>query len=237
MRRALPLALLCLFASPALAQDDNPIPYPELGDDEDAPRRPKNSEPTGTVPDAEERLTLEGYDDPSYGFAAELLGALMLLESSQGGGVSPRFGWGARLTWEVGRLFRNDRIHDGLFLDASWLYTAARDGTTQVSVGANYHYFTLAPAFGFAFGPSNALALYGQIGGGITYQYGVLESDAQLTTVAGVKPTFLYGVGLRGRPLTSEDTGLRIVFRIELTRFRRSYMDDTYFGASLGAGF
>ncbi len=229
---ALTLAALSL---PAWAQDDTPIPYPD--EEGEVLRRPKTSQPTLDAPGVDEPLVLTDYDDPSKGFAAELLSALVLLDASQGGGVAPRFGWGARLTWEAGRLFRNDLLHEGLFLDATWLYHGVKEGTQEVSVGTNYHAFTLAPAFGLPFGAGSPFAAYLQLGGGVTFQHAVLSASGRETTVSGIKPTFLYGIGIRARPLLHEPTGLRLVLRIEATRFRRAYMDDTYLGASLGAGF
>ena len=55
--------------------------------------------------------------------------------------------------------------------------------------------------------------------------------------MAGTKFLFQYGVGLRGRPAIIANGAVRIQFRIELIRFIRGYMQDTYLGGSLGLIF
>jgi hypothetical protein len=55
------------------------------------------------------------------------------------------------------------------------------------------------------------------------------------TGVKGLKPLLQYGVGFRGRPRLNERMSL--TFRVELMRFRRGYMDDTFLGGSIGTAF
>ncbi|HVE81432.1 MAG TPA: hypothetical protein VND93_01235 [Myxococcales bacterium] len=80
-------------------------------------------------------------------------------------------------------------------------------------------------------------SVFFQAGGGLAYQFSDLHNGTTELSVAGVKPLIQYGVGLRGRPLISEDGVLRVSFRFELTRFRRQYMDDTFLGGSVGLAF
>ena len=51
------------------------------------------------------------------------------------------------------------------------------------------------------------------------------------------QPVIQYGIGLRGRPLLSEDGRLRLTVRLEATRFRRAYLNDTLLLASAGLAF
>ena len=56
--------------------------------------------------------------------------------------------------------------------------------------------------------------------------------------VSGLRPLLQYGIGLRGRPLIGgDDSRLRLTFRVELMRFRRSYLNDTFLGGSLGLAY
>lgn len=245
MVRSLALALM-LVVPPALAQEDEVIPYPDEEDpglDRPRGRLPPRSDPTRGRPEEtlveqqDRELSLAGLDDPNLGVGFEAVVGLMLLESSRGNLVDPRFAVGARFVWEFGRLFFAEALRDGLFADFSWTYSAVRDGTTAIFNDTNYHYFMVAPAFGFPVGGPDFL-LYGQLGAGLVLQHSTLRFDqVRADTTTGFKPALQYGIGFRGRPLLSPDGRLRIAFRVELTRFRRHYMDDTYFGATLGTAF
>jgi len=244
--RHLPLLPLCLslLAAPALAQDDEVIPYPDDPVETDIPRRrlPPISDPTRgraeeTEIEKQDRLvSLAGLDDPTLGLGAEAVVGVMFLESSRGALVDPRLALGLRIHWEFGRLFFDEVIRQGLFADLSWNYAAVHDGTLTVNTDTHYHYLTIAPGFAFpVFGPD--FLLYGQVGGGLVLQYSALHFEERATAMTGLKPALQYGIGFRGRPLVSVDGLLRVSFRVELTRYRRHYMDDTYLGASLGAAF
>ncbi|MGQ0505616.1 MAG: hypothetical protein ACT4TC_09875 [Myxococcaceae bacterium] len=226
------LLLAALSATPSFAQDDTPIAYPDQSDDDDAPRRGRRTAESEMT----SRASLSGYDDASVGLSADVFGAIVLLEAARGGGVDARGGFGAHLTWEVGRLLSNDFLHEGLFLDAMYLNAHNTEGTAEFSGSTTYHYFTVAPALGFQLGEGSPLTLFAQLGGGMTFEQGSFSALGTVASTSGLKPTFLYGVGLRGRPLLAE-SGVRLIFRVDITRFRRAYMDDTYFGASLGLGF
>lgn len=239
-------AFSTLTAGAALAQDDDaPIPYPDQ-EESDAPRTkklPRRSDETytpreETEDEANEReKPLAGLDDPNLGLAIELLSGAMFPDASKGGFPDGRFTWGARFTWEVGRVTGNETLQEALFGDVTWSYAAWRDGTAQIHGDTNLHYFTVAPAYGLPFGPNKIFALYGQLGAGIAYQATNIAVDDARTDVAGVKPLFQYGVGLRGHPTVIEDLPMRISFRLEVTRFRRGYMDDTFAGGSVGVDF
>lgn len=72
----------------------------------------------------------------------------------------------------------------------------------------------------------------------MAYQFSSLHYDTtRELQVAGIKPLLQYGLGLRGAPRLGPDGPFRISFRLELTRFRRGYMDDTFVGGSVGVAF
>lgn len=248
MLRPLLLAML-MAALPAFAQedDDAPIPYPD--EEQEAPRDDRGmrelpgwSEPSAPDLREEDEAEAEGevdyarLDDPNLGIGAELVGGALLLDSSRGQLVETRFAWGVRLNWEFGRLTTDDALREALFADVTWAYGAMRDGTQRIFVDSHYHFFTVAPAYELHIGGGKDYGFYGQLGGGMAYQFSGLHHDGQETTIAGVKPVFQYGAGFRGRPRVGEGN-TRIAFRFEVTRFRRGYMDDTLIAGSVGASF
>jgi hypothetical protein len=230
---------LSLTAAPALAdKDEQPIPYP----DEETKELPRRSEPTfidKEVPvEKEDRAKRLGRtDDPNIGFAAEFIAGAMLISSSRGQGGDTSFAYGLRATWEWGRLLPDEFFHEAFFADFSWAYAGLADGTTEIHGNSNFHYFTIAPAFTFPFGPKSAYGVYGQLGGGLAYQADSIHVGNSETSVSGIKPLFQYGVGFRGRPALNEEGTIRLCFRVELTRLRRSYMDDTLIAAAVGVDF
>lgn len=243
------LILAVLMGSAALAaEDDEPIPYDDEEEEERSPRtrpkqRPRRSDPTYIAPeetevekqDRESSLAIE--DDPNTGIAGELISGAMLLDSARGALVETRFAGGLRFTWEFGRYLPGDDFREALFGDVSWSYMGMRDGTLSVYGDSNYHYFTVAGAWGFPFWAGSDFSVYGQLGGGLAYQYSVLHAGTTVLPISGIKPVIQYGVGVRGRPLLDQEGVLRISFRVELTRFRRHYMDDTFLGGSVGLAF
>jgi hypothetical protein len=245
--RLLPLLLGALaFATPALAQDqdDAPIAYPDDDGEEDAPRKlPRRSEdPTADydrMRDQEEAEGdfehLAGTDDPNKGFAGELVLGTMLLDSSRGRFADPTFGMGLRFTWEYGRILNNEPLRETLWADVRWMMAGTSDGTQLINSHSRIHYFSLAPAYEYVFGASKMFGVFGQLGGGFAYQSSDITIGDQVTPLAGVKPLLQYGLGFRGRPRLSEK--LCLSFRVELMRFRRGYLDDTFFGGSIGTAF
>jgi hypothetical protein len=244
-----PLALLWLALSLAPAaraqSDDEPIPYP--GDEPVSPRRrnlPPISDPTykpkeeTEVEKQDRQVDLAFLDDPAVGWVVEAFGGVMLIESSRGAWFEPRLAGGARVTWELGRHFWSEVLRDGLFCDLGYTYSLLHDGTTLINEDTNFHYFTLAPAFGLPVGLGSDYIAYVQVGGGLVLQYSALHwGSARETQLMGLKPGFQYGIGLRGDPSISPDGKMRLSFRIELTRYLRQYMTDTFLGASVGAAF
>lgn len=247
MKRLLLLALLgCSFS--AYAQDDDaPIPYPD-DEEEEAPstrrkKLPRRSEET-YVPreeteeeERERERPLAGTDDPNVGFAGEFVIGALFADAANGQFPSASPGFGVRATWEVGRTVLAEQLRESLFADLTWLYSSSRRGTTEVFGDSNYHFFTLAPAYAFPFGPNRMFAGFLQAGAGITYNAtGITVKDTR-TEVAGVKPVIQYGLGIRGTPVVNPELPLRISFRVEVTRFRRGYSDDTFVGGSVGVDF
>ena len=244
-----PLALLWLALSLAPAaraqSDDEPIPYP--GDEPVSPRRknlPPISDPTykpkeeTEVEKQDRELDLAYLDDPAYGWAAEALGGVLLIDSSRGQWFEPRLAGGLRVTWELGRLSWHEVLRDGLFCDVAYTYSVLHDGTELINADTNLHFFSAAPAFGLPFGLGPDYIAYGQVGGGMALQYSALHwGGARETQLMGLKPVFQYGIGIRGAPSLSPDGRMRLSFRIELTRYLRQYMTDTFVGASFGAAF
>lgn len=238
------LVLLSLWPVGALAQgaklrDDEPIPYPGDEQELEAPL-PSRSEPSRAflpVEETESDGSLAGFDDPNIGLGAELLGGLLLLDSSRGALVESRLAYGARVTWELGRMFSNEALREALFADATWAHTSLHDGTAEINATTSFDYLLLAPAYAIPFGRRSPIAFYGQAGVGMTYQQTLLRLPAEDTQLGGLKPTFQYGIGLRGRPAVTADGSVRFTFRLELTRFRRSYMDDTLIAVGVGALF
>lgn len=240
------LLLFALSLAPAARaqSDDEPIPYP--GDEPTSRRRnlPPISEPTykpreeTEVEKQDRQVDLAYLDDPAYGWVTEALGGVMLIESSRGAWFEPRLAGGLRVTWELGRLFWAEALRDGLFCDLTYTYSLLHDGTTLVNTDTNLHYFTLAPAFGLPVGLGQDYIAYVQAGGGMALQYSALHwGGARETQLMGLKPSLQYGIGFRGAPSISPDGKVRLSFRIELTRYLRQYMTDTFLGASVGAAF
>jgi hypothetical protein len=250
--RSLLLAALTLIAlpRPALAQsDDAPIPY------DDTPT--KSSTPTQSdetpgrkdempIEKADREVDLGRFDDPATGLGGETVAGLMLLESTRSGGSDSRFAFGLRFAWDIGRLFSEDFIHDSLFADLTWLHASTHDGTTTVFDDTGYNNFTIAPAWELPFGKGSAFGAYGQVGFGLSFWSSSLQGTADgvcsgtnaCPGVSGLKPLLQYGLGVRGRPVIGgEDSRLRLTFRLELTRFRRAYLNDTFLGGSLGLAY
>jgi hypothetical protein len=235
-----------LTALPAQGQDE-PIPYSDEEDErrgQDGLRTlPRRSDPYRERPDevavevADRDIALAGEDDPNVGVAGELVAGVMLLDSSRGALVEPRLHLGLRFTWEFGRLFWDETLREALFADLGWGYTLLREGTPRVYVDTHYHAFTIAPAYEFQLGPESDLGIFVQAGAGLGYQYTVANHDGNQTLIAGVKPVLQYGLGFRGRPRLRVDGDMRVSFRVELTRFRRGYMDDTLIAGSLGIAY
>lgn len=248
----LTLALTC--ALPALAQSDEPIPYDDDGSARRAPGPDATPQPyaePGSRPRTDTALeqsdadvSLARFDDPAKGLGAELMGGVLLLDSSRGAGTDKHAGFGARLTWDFGRLLADDVLHEGLFADVVWLHGSEKDGTADVFDSTRLDYLTVAPAFELPFSHGSPFGIYGQLGVGASLVSSTVtvlntpgSSAGTETSVSGLKPVFQYGIGLRGRPLVSRDGLMRLAFRVELTRFRRGYLNDTYLGASLGLAY
>jgi len=236
------------LAPPALAQDeDAPYTYPdEEKSEEESPRRRAQPEDTtddfrrtSEEEDAEEEDfdRMARLDDPNTGIAFEALGGAMLLSSAKGqfADVLPAFG--GRFTWEYGRLLNVEALREALWFDVRYTYAGMREGTKLIIGDTQLHYASIAPAYELTFGDSKDYGAYVQVGGGVAYAHTSLTVGNKLTTVDGLKSLVQYGVGLRGRTKLSAASNVRLAWRIELMRFRRGYLDDTFLGASLGTAF
>lgn len=237
------MVLTAPIALPAYAQseEDAPIPYDDgSGDTEKVkPKKSKRDRERIREEDEEEQEgeeTLAHVDDPNIGVGGSFIAGGMLLESSRGAGVDPRFMYGVRFTWEWGRLIPDEFLREMFFADVQWSYTASHDGTNQIFADTNYHYFSLAPAVAIPFGKS-FMSAYATVGIGFNYTYSALHIDKAETNLGSTKFLLQYGLGLRGRPSIISDDSLRIEFRVELMRYLRGYMHDTFIGASVGMIF
>jgi hypothetical protein len=236
------------LASPAFAQDDDtPYAYPdeEKSEEVESPRRRSKPEDladdfrqVSEEEDEEKKLKwLANLDDPNTGVAFELLGGAMLLSSPRGQFADIRPAVGGRFTWEIGRLFNNETLREALWFDVRYTYAGMREGTQLIVGDTRLHYATIAPAYELTVDENKNYGFYAQAGGGIAYQHTALEIGGKATQVAGIKSLIQYGVGFRGRTPLSTESNLRLAWRIELMRFRRGYMDDTFVGASMGTAF
>lgn len=244
-RLCLLLGALAL-STPALAQDedDAPIAYPDDDSSEDAPRKlPRRSEdPTADydrMRDQEEAEgdfeRMAGSDDPNRGLVGELILGTMLLDSSRGRFADPAFGLGLRFTWEFGRILNNEPLRETVWADVRWMMAGTSAGTELIKGSSRNHYFSVAPAYEYVFGAEKTYGVFGQLGGGFAFQSTSITIGEETTPIKGLKPLLQYGVGFRGRPRLTEKMCLS--FRVELMRFRRGYMDDTFLGGSIGTAF
>lgn len=231
--------------------EDKPESYPD--DEGETPQRSSRKRPVRPSEDTDRDFRhaaededepkknfkrLAGLDDPNTGIAFELLGGVMGLSSPRAqllGDLLPAVG--GRFTWEYGRLLNEETLREALWFDVRYMYTGESDGTKLIMGTTQVHYATIAPAYELTFGEGSDYGVYAQVGGGAAYEHTVLQVGNKSTPVDGFKPVLQYGVGLRGRTPLSTDPNLRLAWRLELTRFRRGYMDDTYLGVSAGVAF
>lgn len=234
MRRL--LLALCLAPTLALAQEDPEfIPYDEPSYDEEAPRREYDPTPPPDEADLDHPFRLSRLDDRNAGFAVEGMVGLFFGANSRSAGPDLRLNGGLRGTWEVGRMIAADPWREALLVDLSWWASGSREGTQTVFTQEALHIFTLAPAWNFPLAPNAPWAFFLQAGAGIAWQTGSVTTDGGMVPVAGIKPVIQYGLGLRARPQIGE--ALHLSIRLELTRFRRGYVDDTWLGYSMGLAF
>jgi hypothetical protein len=240
-----------VLATPAFGQDDDDKPYAypdeEKSEEVDPTPRRRRAEPEDTADDfrrvSEEDgeegkfKQLAGLDDPNTGVAFEVLGGAMLLSSPRGQLADVLPAVGGRFTWEFGRILNVEPLREALWFDVRYTYAGVREGTQLIIGDTRLHYASIAPAYELTFGESKDYGVYAQVGGGIVWEHTALEVGGKVTPVDGIKSLIQYGVGLRGRTPLSTESNLRLAWRVELMRFRRSYMDDTFLGASVGTAF
>ncbi|HZH03417.1 MAG TPA: hypothetical protein VEY30_06505, partial [Myxococcaceae bacterium] len=140
-----------------------------------------------------------------------------------------------RALWEVGRLLSDERLREALFVDLTWLTASTRGGTEQVNASTQVHYFTVAPAYLFRFDGEGRWGAYLQLGGGAAYVRSRFNYGGGTTRIGTVAPLLQYGGGFRVRLGLNDSGTARLMLRLEVTRFRRDYLNDTYLGLGLGA--
>ena len=220
MKRALIGLCVTLTAAPAFAQNDEAIPY---DDDKADSSNLETGAKKKKRPRRDERFR---EDDDDAKTRDETLTHL-----------APLFSFGARFTWEFGRLIPDEYLREMFFADVRWQFAQSTDGTTEVHSTSTQHSFTVAPAFAIPLGDKSPISVYGQVGAGLNANFTSLIIDRTETPITGTKFLFQYGLGLRGRPAIIDSGALRISFRIELTRYLRGYMSDTFIGAGCGIVF
>jgi hypothetical protein len=238
------LALLFFASRPVLAEPAA-IPYPSQQNqpDERGPL-PANSDPTYVPPDQypyekEDRdEPLSHIDDPGLGLGAEFIAGALFVEATRGSLVDARFGLGARITWDWGRILPSEVLRQALFVDLQYLTTGFRDGTQQVFVDTRFHYLTIAPAYAFPFGEGSPYSFFLQLGAGVAILNAPLSVEGLVTPNSGTQSLLQYGLGIRGKPrIGGPESTLRLTFRVDVTRYHRGYGDDTYVGGAVGLAF
>ncbi len=234
-------------------EDDAPRRKSRPADDEDeAPRRraaEDDEESPGPAPakarhhrtaeeemgeesrdSAEERLS--GLDEPGQGMASGVVTGLMFLDGPTGSVTT--FAMGIDFLANVGRHFfppEDEFLHNGLYAEFSYLYTWFSDGTTggggvptngQVKVRSSLHDLSLAALVGY---PLPHVFLYGKLGPVLFFEPVSMSVEGTDTSFTGVKGGLVYGVGARTEFFLTDQVGANLGF--ELSRFRRSYLNDT----------
>jgi hypothetical protein len=241
-----PWLLPCLLAAllpglSASAQEDAPYAYPEdeVPEEQQTPRR-NRPERGGRTPSSQDDTRYERMsrgDDPNTGLAFEALGGVMLLNSARAQFAEFAPAYGGRFTWELGRLFDDEVLHEALWLDVRYTGTGLQQGTRLIQSGSQLHYATIAPAYEVMFGPGSDYGLYAQAGGGIVYEMTTLNVGGEVTPINGLRSLIQAGGGLRGRTRLSSTSNLRLAWRLEAMYFRRGYLGDVFLGGSAGIAF
>ena len=239
---AVALAIFLGVVWPAMAQGrDEALPYTD--DEEEvvapAPKKKVRQVLEETEDEAKRRQrSLASVDDPNVGLSAEFVSGVALVEASRGG-VDARYQLGVRATWEWGRLLSHEVAREVLFFDVNWLYFSVKEGTASVSTATVFHHLTGTPGFALpVFGLTVPVAFFVALGPGFHSQTSTLQAlTAAPTTVSASRFVFQYGGGLRFRLPLTESKRVRLSFRLEFTRFHRSYMSDSFIGGSLGLTF
>jgi hypothetical protein len=236
------LLALLLLSAPALAHAQD-----EEGDDttdtRPAPKKKRHKNPD-TAPTAEEELIdtdaqtpkLARMDDPRIGLGAELTLSLNLLDKSDGPGARGTGAAGVRVNWAPGVLWtdpEDEFWRYALLTELSYDYSGYSGGTSMVNTRTRLHYLNAHVMFGYP--AQKVLLLYGLLGPGVTFEHVTYEVQGATTPLTGAKFNLAYGLGARLNLQVNDRVA--IVSRIELMRFRRGYMDDTFLTFSAGMGF
>lgn len=209
--------------------DGEPIPY---GTPENEPiAGPKVRSPSHAS-------RMAGADDPNLGLHVEGVAGLMLLDSSKGAIVDPNLTLGARIGWNFSRaISSSEDTRYSWYLESLWLYHSSEEGTRSISTRSTQHLISLAPAYALHFDRERRFMLFFQAGGGIAIQDSTLQIEGKSQSLMGLKPLIQYGLSFRGNiPLNTEGS-VALALRLDVLRFRRGYLDDTAFAASLGLAF
>ena len=242
--RAAVLVALALGPVHARAQEeDNGEDEKRLSTDapdasDKSPRKHNKKAATAEEELSEEKKpeSLSSLDDPHVGLSAEAAVSLAFLSNSNGAGLAPSAGIGLRVDWSVGRLWTDpaDEFWKyALLAEVAYDYVGQSDGTQSISTSVGYHFVNLRGLFGYPV--KDFFLVYGALGGGFTVESLSYDVQGTKTGLTGTKPDLDYGLG--GRFRWAVNPSVSVSARLELMRFRRGYLDDTFATLTAGADF
>ncbi len=241
---AIAIAALALMPLAARAQEEEggedekrlSSDAPEPG--EKVPKKHKKKAATAEEDLVEEKQpeSLMRLDDPHYGFSVEAALSLAFLSKTNGPGLAGNAGIGLRVDWSVGRLWTDptDEFWKyALLAELAYDYVGQSDGTQSISTSGGYHFINVRGLLGYPV--KDFFLAYAALGGGLTVQSVSYDVQGTQTGITGTKPDLDYGLGARFR--FAVNPSLSISARLELMRFRRGYLDDTFVTLGAGADF
>jgi hypothetical protein len=199
-------------------------------------KRTKDSTAEEELAEEKKPESLSRLDDPHIGLSAEAAFSMALLNKSNGPGYNASGGFGLRVDWSVGRLWSDpaDEFWKfALLAELAYDYVGGSEGTQAISTSTGYHFINLRGLFGWPV--KDFFLIYGALGGGLTVESIGYNVQGTQTSLTGTKPDFDYGAG--GRFRFALNPSVAISGRLELMRFRRGYLDDTFFSLTVGADF
>ena len=201
--------------------------------DDDERRVPRTAEEELANSDQEDEV-LAGVDEPGNGLAVELAGGPIFLSGATGSSTTHFFA-GFIASYQLGRALFTPKwelLRQSFFLELSYLGANAAWGTEEVRVNAWNHFLTLDILFGW---PLEPVLFYAKVGPALMVMPVSYDVQGSATSFTGVKGGLVYGAGIRTNLYLGEAAGFAA--RLELTRFRRGYLDDTLLTVGLGACF
>lgn len=229
-------------AQPRHSSDDDSS---SSSDDDEAPRRPKHHRHRDGDTTAEEELSDEPdpsmqkmarEDDPRIGLGVEAALSLDLIDKSYGPGTQNTGAFGLRVNWAPGVLWtdpEDEFWRYALLVEASWDHASYSDGTKMVNTSTALNYFNVRGLFGYPV--QKLLLFYGALGPGFTLENVSYNVQGASTPLSGAKFNIAYGLGARLNFQANDRFAL--VSRLELLRYRRGYMNDTFMTFTVGGAF